>query len=166
MKLIEMDGHIGFRLPQSKVRVTRTMSVQQAIVFFHNAYHRFQHAAASLGVIERHFNIADQTICLRFAGDALLTRMTAAFEHLSIKKPKSTDLTICIIDSASTKIPLVFPAWAWQSQYFQTRGEVIPFDNERITTMHNHHTGVLTVVDQKKILLYFGQNLLTYYLGG
>src|SRR5262245_33148523 len=58
------------------------------------------------GSITHYYKIGEFTICLRFAGDALISQLTPAFAHLATEPTPSPALTICVWDSASTQTTL------------------------------------------------------------
>jgi hypothetical protein len=61
-------------------------------------------AASQTGVVERRFQIADEIVTLRFAGDALTDLLTPAFAHLSVEEGSKPGLTINLWDSLSTGV--------------------------------------------------------------
>src|SRR5437773_2645929 len=61
----------------------------------------FEAAAVGVGNVERGFSIAGRPIRLRFAGPALISRLTPALDHL--RSPGATDAdTVLVWDSRST----------------------------------------------------------------
>jgi hypothetical protein len=72
----------------------------------------FEAAAKATGtVVSRTYTIASLTVTLRFAGSALVERLSAALEHHPHGKPDDGALIVSIWDTASTGVPLPpFPA--------------------------------------------------------
>ena len=67
-------------------------------------------AAAAGGVVRRHYAIAGLSVTLRFAGPALVERLSAALGHHPDGEARGPALTISIWDTASTGVPLpAFP---------------------------------------------------------
>jgi hypothetical protein len=64
----------------------------------------FDAAANAAGVVERAIVIGGLPIRLRFAGDAMLTRIGGSFSHLVVDEAPADALTIDIWDSASTGV--------------------------------------------------------------
>ena len=63
---------------------------------------RFQHAAATSGVVERAYVIAGRSVTMRFAGTAMLDRLSGSFSHLLAEHRGERALRINIWDSSST----------------------------------------------------------------
>src|SRR5579871_5986281 len=70
----------------------------------HEGYRRAEQAAG--GPLTRFYSLGGSTVCLRFAGPALLHHLTPALAHLETGPVDVPALTICLWDSASTKTPL------------------------------------------------------------
>ncbi len=62
-------------------------------------------AIAAGGVVLRHYLIAGLSVTLRFAGPALVDRLTAALEHHPRGRPGAPGLTVSLWDTASTGVP-------------------------------------------------------------
>ena len=69
---------------------------------FAEAYQAFGEASRAAGVVERSYTIGSWHIRLRFAGSALVPRITPAFAHLPPGKHAEPALTVCLWDAAST----------------------------------------------------------------
>ena len=65
--------------------------------------------AATGSALTRSYSVGELTICLRFAGPALLSALTPAIAHLETNPAKVPALTISLWDSASTgtRLPLL-----------------------------------------------------------
>src|SRR5947208_1898035 len=70
----------------------------------HDGYRRAEQATG--GALVRFYAVGGQTICLRFAGPALLPHLTPALAHLEVKPADAPALTVCVWDSASTQTPM------------------------------------------------------------
>ena len=121
----------------------------------------FQRAVRVAGAIDRFYRIGHYTICLRFAGSALIPSLTPALSHLATE-PTTPDLTVCLWDSASTgtQLPLLVNSLVelvrlhW-TDYLGTRKEIKAYDSDRIRT--NFHIGpnILSVLDQQQNLGFY-----------
>ncbi len=83
----------------------------------------FGRAAESSGVVERRFEIAGETVALRFAGDALVDLLTPAFSHLSASGAGEPRLTVNLWDAESTRtspppLPEIEPDSAFGAFYY------------------------------------------------
>ena len=118
-------------------------------VFFETVYQAFQRAEqAAGGSLDRFYNIGGYTIRLRFAGPALVPRITPALEHLTTKPSSSPMLTVCLWDSASTGTQMPPPPWT--ADTYTAHGEVYSFDEGRV---HYHD-------DRIQMYFYMGDNVL------
>lgn len=124
------------------------MSTQIAADFFEKAYSYFRMAENTAGQVKRFYTLAGHSICLRFAGNALVPQMTAALEHLASESHQKPEFTICLADSHSSRIPLCLPRW--QSADYSPRGEVFSYSNDQIDTIYNFHTGALNLINAEK----------------
>ncbi len=81
----------------------------------------YRRAERQRGRIERYYQIAGRTVCLRFAGPALVAKLTPAFAHLETTTTASPDLVICVADAQSSGVAL--PALDWTPGiYYTPRG--------------------------------------------
>lgn len=105
--------------------------IPDPLQFFASFFKSFQRAADNVGgVIDRYYNLAGQTIRLRFAGPALLPLLTPALAHTAVPETSASDLTICIWDNTSTATPRPkLPPVA-----SMPRGDIPGFNNGRIHT--------------------------------
>lgn len=103
---------------------------------------------------KRFYRIAGFTVCLKFAGSAMVDILTSALRHLEVGAFDDCDLTICLWDSVSTdSSPVEFP---WASNFYDLRGEVIGYNSGRIYTVVDIHTKALHVFDkERKLALYW-----------
>src|SRR3954465_6780113 len=80
--------------------------------FFDGLNDAFLAAAGAAGACDRSIAIAERSVSLRFAGDALLPHLFPAIEHLAGRAGDGEGAEICVWDSASTGVPL--PDLPWQ----------------------------------------------------
>ncbi len=109
-----------------------TESLEEQENFFQSVHNRFLRAAASVGVINFYYKICDTSVCLSFAGDALVPHITPALSHLVIPEVEMPDLTVCLWDSVSTKTSMVSPPW--KRDRYTYRGEIWGYNSSRIKT--------------------------------
>lgn len=120
------------------------MTTPQA--FIEAVIHQYQHAVQNTsGLISRNYQVGDYTICLQFAGSALVPRITPALEHLSIESCRHPALTIYLWDSASTYTPMV--PRPWNDDAFWVRGEVKAFSNGVIQTTFQPDRNALSILN-------------------
>lgn len=105
-------------------------------------------ARAAGGVTERRVLVAGQAVSLRFAGPALSSLLTTAFDHLpEARATVAPDLTIHVWDEASTGVPApVLP------DADATDGPVglrVLFGDERMRAVHQPGQQCLSVLDQQ-----------------
>ncbi len=132
--------------------------------YFNLIYKGFIRAAQVVGLIERFYAIGRFTLCLRFAGEGLISQIAPALSHLEIEPRANHDLTICLWDNASTKtqLPLLIGSLIesirlhW-TDYLGPRKEIKGYDGDRIRS--NFHIGpnILSVLDRE-------QNLACYWI--
>lgn len=102
--------------------------IEQRLIFemFQNA---FEEAAENIGSIsDFRFELAGQSICLKFAGDALQPYLTKALKHLPTSAKNKTDLTFFIWDRLTTQQDLpvlidVLTKCAYQAPWIAQRGQ-------------------------------------------
>lgn len=111
-------------------RTQKTESEQ--IDFFDRCYERFLKAKESAGEFHHFYQIGGTTVRLLFAGENLIPHLTPALEHLRTPKVDFPDLTLCIWDSDSTSVGMVFPPCKRES--FTDRGDIWGFNSSRIKT--------------------------------
>jgi hypothetical protein len=80
---------------------------QDRLAFHGMAEEGFRRACDSVGgATIKHFRIAGRTVQMRFAGDALIPKLTSAISHLETETAGESELTIHLFDSVSTNTPL------------------------------------------------------------
>lgn len=113
--------------------------------FFALAAESLSTAQAATERIDRFYAFGDCTVCLSFAGPALVDRMTPAFEHLAVAPVASPDLTVGLWDSASTRTSMPSPPWTTDD--YVGRGEIRGYNDERIRTAFHLGAGALSMLD-------------------
>jgi hypothetical protein len=136
--------------------------------FFDQIYTSFKQAEATVGeTVDQFYAIAGFTIRLRFAGHALVSRLTSALAHLAQVSEQTPDLTICLWDSTSTKTPI--PPPPWQGGQLQQRGEILGFNTDRFLTAFQWGANALSLLDlQENLGIYWVNNAqqLPYWESG
>ena len=123
------------------------------IAYFDATYELAQSAAHAVGgFINRTYTIAGLPVCLRFAGPALLSPITQAFQHLDVSH-SSPLLTICIWDTASTGKKM--PPPPWEGDDFLARGVIQGYNDDRIHTAFQHGSGAVNMLDAERNLAVF-----------
>lgn len=100
--------------------------------------------------IKKFYKLAGFTLCLKFAGNALVDFLTPSLKHLETTDGQNCDLTICIWDSVSTHTPPT--ELPWPSNSHALRGEVIGYNNDRIHTVFNAQMDILQLFDKERKL--------------
>lgn len=93
----------------------------------------FERAAAATSDIRRYFRIGPQSLCLRFAGEALVKGLTRAFAHVEIPACPDPSLTILCWDSFSTQTRNPMPASFTASG---AKGHILEHNNGVIRTVY------------------------------
>lgn len=106
----------------------KTEAEQQDL--FDRSHERFLDACDRVGIEDHFFRIADTTICLRFAGQRMVSLLVSALEHLRIEPIGTTDFTFCAWDTESTGVNMVRPSCRWDA--FTNRGDIWGFNSRRI----------------------------------
>jgi hypothetical protein len=135
----------------------------ERVVFFETIYNIFQQAEqAAGGSIDRFYTIGGRTVCLRFAGTALIPYLTPALSHLATEPTSAPALTICLWDQASTdiKMPLLLSSFmrslsgAWWV-HVDSRGEMKGYNSDRIRAVFHPGPNILSMLDvQKNLAVY------------
>lgn len=127
----------------------------------------FQRACAAVGgSIDQFIKIGDSVVCLRFAGQGLLSYLTPALAHLATDETSDPDLTICLWDSASTETPLA-PLLDWFLQEVQKkpyellspRHEAHMLTNARVPVTFDLWSRILNMMDtERDVAIYWTQD--------
>lgn len=78
----------------------------------------YRHSEQKLGRVEQFYTIADYTVCLRFAGEALVPKLTSAFAHLATMPTDAPDLVVCLADQQSSGVAM--PTLPWRPGMYST----------------------------------------------
>jgi hypothetical protein len=105
-------------------------------------------ARATGGFKDFFYRIGGHITNLRFAGSALVPRMTPALAHLRVKGPQKPELKVYLWDSASTGTKMPTPMWKVNGFIF--RGEVPGYNNERIYATYHQWAEVFCILDIKE----------------
>jgi hypothetical protein len=137
-------------------------------VFFETVYQAFQQAEQVVdGSFDRFYSMGGYTIRLRFAGPALVPRITPALEHLATKPSSSPMLTVCLWDSVSTCTQMPPPPWS--ADAYIARGEVRGYNDGHIRTSFHIGANVLNMLDTRLDVAVFwirDARQLPYYESG
>src|SRR5262249_10186335 len=86
--------------------------------FYARVAERFSLAANAVGTRTLDFCIAGRVVRLVFAGDALVSPLTRALQHLALEPQPSPDLNIRLWEVADTGVPLPPPPWGSDAYTF------------------------------------------------
>ena len=114
--------------------------------FFDGAHQNF--LSSPYYKVRKYYRVAELTICLHFAGEALVGLLTPALEHLEIGDSSTVDLTIAIWDGGSLQLP-------WGKDSYAHRGKVIGYNSERIHTLFDSELKLLQSFDTERNLALF-----------
>ena len=147
------------------------------LAYFQALYDGFGRAARAAGTVaNRFYTIGADTICLRFAGQALIPQLTPAIAHLEAAPVAAPALTVCLWDSASTgaRLPLLVASLVdllrcnpWEQ--LDIRRAIKGFHGGRIQTNYEPGSRVLSALDTRRNLaLYWAHDAaeLPYYEKG
>lgn len=120
---------------------------------FHNAVAvQFARAAHKEIIHSRDFCIGDGIVRFEFAGDALITPLTRALEHLRVESARAVDLTIGLWEIESVGVPLPPPPWTRDA--YQMRGELKGFTTPDHFTAFHADGRILFVYDFRNTRAY------------
>ncbi|MCJ7626505.1 MAG: hypothetical protein MUO76_23685 [Anaerolineaceae bacterium] len=102
--------------------------------------------------INRYYRLGNFTVCLHFAGSALVPIITPALAHLETDPLPDPDLTVYLWDSASTGVEVPSPPWT-EDDYLEF-GLINGYNNARIKTLYQF---ALHTID-------LDQNLALYWI--
>lgn len=111
-----------------------------------------------------HIHIGGHTICLHFAGRAMIPFIKPAFEHVVCDSTKKSNLNIYIWDSISTFTEMVPPPWSDDS--YIGRGDIKNYGNEQIHISYPLGPCTLSALNiQQNIGLFwaYDANRIPYY---
>lgn len=139
---------------------------QDLIDYFQTFACGFHRAQTAAGSHDYFLALGEHTICLRFAGTALIPQITPALAHLKIDPVTKPDLTIYLWDSVSTNTPLPLLASSLielvSSNFWRlldTRMEIKGYNSDRFFSIFNVGSHLLSVLDrQENIALYWTED--------
>lgn len=116
-------------------------------------------ALATGGTRDYSYRIGGEPVLLRFAGEALVPRLTRALAHLRAEPSPQPALTILLWDSASTHTPLPLLAASlvdlvlrhWQ-EHLGARREIKAFTGARIKAVFHLGPNILSALDLARSL--------------
>jgi hypothetical protein len=100
---------------------------------------------AAGGPIERAYRIGGHAVRLRFAGPALVPRLTPALEHLRDEFSEVAALTVGLWDTASTGTRMPSPPWSPDD--LLPRSEVRGFSTAQVRTAYDPASGTVTMLN-------------------
>src|SRR5437660_1273895 len=113
-----------------------TARAAPAVEFFGRLRSAFDTAARSAGERRAHdIAVGPWGVRVLFAGAELEPLMLPPLEHLRAAAPHDPDATICVWDSASTRVRV--PSFNWRPRHVRERGVVEGFNDERFRTMYH-----------------------------
>lgn len=136
------------------------------LAYFEAVYEGFKRAeGAAGGSAARFYTVGGHTVCLRFAGQALIPQLTPAVAHLETGPTEVPALTICIWDSVSTqtRMPLLVSSLIqllssnWWEQ-LDTRFEIKGYNDSRIRSSFHVGPNILSVLDAQRNLAVYWVN--------
>jgi len=131
--------------------------------FFLEVYLAFLRAEEALdGSIDRFYMLGGFIVCLRFAGPALISIITPALAHLEIAATPNPALTICLWDSASTKIEMPSsPPWS-KDDYLEF-GLINGYNTEKIKTLYQDTLNMIDLNQNRAIYWIADARNVPYY---
>lgn len=116
--------------------------------YFQTALTAFRQALRAVPAPEEHFyQLGDLVICLRFAGSALVPKLTPALHHLKIDPVSTIDFRIDAWDEASTGVGLIPPTT--NPEDFIQRMEIKGYNTDAIQITYEIGGGILNMLDRK-----------------
>jgi hypothetical protein len=164
MDLKELNGVFWHLLEEKKIEPHGYPLEADRIGLFQAFYASFLTAKDSVGIIKRFYDIGDYIICLSFAGNGLIPKITPAIAHLEVEPVNNPDFTVCLWDTASTDTPpslfmsLYIKAikghWC---KYLDTRKEIKEYNSDHIYAGFHIGPNILSMFDRQ-------ENLAVYWI--
>ncbi len=117
-----------------------SLTALNAKEYFSSVIAAFECAVKATSDIRRYYRLGPGVLCLRYAGEALVTPLSTAFSHLEIA-PCLPSLMIHCWDSISTETPM--PPPPWPSTAYGARGHIIGYNDEVIRTVYQPGNDIL-----------------------
>lgn len=105
----------------------------------------FERAVAVVGVQRKWYAFGDERICIQFAGDSLLSRLTPALSHAETESG-SVSLTLSVWDTHSTGVAP--PSAVWTEHDMLPRGEIRGCSGERVQLTWHTRPSVISCFDR------------------
>lgn len=128
---------VGMKIPQR--------TEEEQLHFYNQCKEQYVKAADQAGEIRHYYDIAGTTVCLVFAGDALIGSLTSALEHIRLPDDIQADATIHVWDSESTGVGMVPPPC--DQNHYTDRGDIWGFNSDRIKTAFHYSEYSVNVMD-------------------
>lgn len=164
MDLKELSGTLWYLLNEQKIDPNHYPIEADLIGLFQTFYASYLMAEESVGLKKRFFDLGDYIICLKFAGEGLIRKMTPAIAHLEVEPVDNPDFTVCLWDTVSTKTPtslfvslyvnMIQANWC---EYLGTRKEIKEYNSDRIYSSFHIGPNILSMFDRE-------QNLAVYWI--
>lgn len=130
---------VGMNIPQK--------TEEEQVQFFKQCMDRFSAAAEKAGEISQYYDIAGTTVCLVFAGEALVPFLSPALAHLRLPDDSIAEAVIHIWDSESTGVEMVSPPC--EHHHYTDRGDIWGFNSNRIKTAFHWSEFSVNVMDHQ-----------------
>ncbi len=117
----------------------------EQLAFFERFKEAWIRAASRTGEVRRFFDLAGTTICISFAGEALMESLCPALAHLESERNTKPDLVIYAWDTESTGVP--GPPPPCPRRDFTDRGDIWGFDSKRIKTAFHYSEFSVNLMD-------------------
>lgn len=143
----------------------RAKTDAEQLAFFDGVHQRYQRAVAAVGEVHRDYRVAGTVVRLSFAGGRLVPYLTRALAHLEAEPGVTPDVTFCLWDSVSTRVPMLAPPC--DREGFSDRGDLFGFNSRRVKTAFHYHDYSVNLFDRKRrIGIYWVQDaaLLPYWV--
>ena len=124
----------------------RTAATAGPAGFFAAAHESWDRARTARGAEDRDYRIGGYRVRLRFAGPALVPRMTPALGHLEVPAGEPADLTVHLWDTASTGTPM--PPPPWRDEDHGVRGEIRGYCSDRFRTVFSLGDHAFRMIDR------------------
>jgi glycosyltransferase involved in cell wall biosynthesis len=123
---------------------------------------KFNEALKTCGELKRYYLIADTTVCLQFAGEALVPLLCPALAHLEIPATNVVDFTVKIWDSQSSGVKMLPPPCPHKN--FTHRGDIYGAPTENILMAYHSPEAAFNLFHkQKKEAIHWVQNSAKFH---
>lgn len=126
----------------------RERTEAEQLAFYRQFRDAFEQAADRTEKIRFYYSLAGTTVCLCFAGSALVPFLTPALAHLLVEEVSRPDCTIFVWDSESTGVKE--PPPPCKRSDFTDRGDIWGFNSSRIKTAFHWSEFSVNLMDLKE----------------